>query len=47
MDGSAFRHLSLGWLAPVLILAAVGLIALAIGGGLGLAYIVNHLHWVR
>lgn len=47
MDGAAFRNLPLGWLGPVLILAAIGVLAFAAGAGVAFWYFVfSHLHWV-
>ena len=46
MDGSAFRHLSFGWLVPMFILAVAGTIALT-GGVCFLIYLaVMHLRFV-
>lgn len=46
MDGSAFRHLSFGWLVPMFVLAALGALTLTAGACFLIYLAVEHLRFV-
>lgn len=48
MDGSAFKNMDLSKLLPwwLLVLAGVGLVAIAAVGFMLLLFVWDHVHWV-